>query len=342
MDQPRPALARELATSAVEAARKALGECDIPLVGLYSALPVGVPCRLTGWEGVDGAITHVEITYGDSRTDQPWIVVGTSRWAGTKVSSGPLRAAVEHFMRRHGDHLVGVDWQEGSTTIKVDDLEIGGHFVSAGARWRGVRCEREGVEITVVSRDCATDPSLETLRDIEPLLAQLEAEPRPSAPADEEPLPEGLSSDPHRALVDVSLQVDWQHAKWRSTGGPAPAPIAGMSSMRGLAVERQMLLTDQSEPQARQSVSSMVAQLVSLQQRADWFRENAQLRNRAINETLLFGTGLDSNVASRRAQIAWGQHQGDMVVTDYSDVVRYADAEREWADGWDAWFAAQG
>jgi hypothetical protein len=71
-----------------------------------------------------------------------------------------------------------------------------------------------------------------------------------------------------------------------------------------------MTLTDQSEPQAKHAVASIVGHLCNLQNHAAWFREDAGLRERAIAETLLFGTGLSDNVASQHAQYAWQrQHE---------------------------------
>jgi hypothetical protein len=52
----------------------------------------------------------------------------------------------------------------------------------------------------------------------------------------------------------------------------------------------------------------MVSQLTNLQENAAWFRADSDLRERAIAETLLWGTGLSDTVASRPAQLAWQRH----------------------------------
>jgi hypothetical protein len=123
-------------------------------------------------------------------------------------------------------------------------------------------------------------------------------------------VPEGLSGEPHRALVDVVLRTSRAHAEWLADGGPVPALPRHWAALWRAAVQRHMALTDQAEGEAKDAVSVIVDQLSTLQQSAAWFREDGRLRERAIAETLLFGTALSDNVASRPAQHAWLEKRG--------------------------------
>lgn len=337
MEQRNSFLGGNLAASGVEDTRRAVRACGIPVVGLSDR--THLHGRLTGWESVDDVVSHVEITYGDTQQDRPWVAVATSRWSGTRVGSANLRMTVEHHMRRCSEYLTGVDWRDGSTTVMIDGQPIEGQGVQAGDRWRGVRCERDGIEITVVARDYTPDMiAMGTITDLEPLLARLSTSPQqPAAGTAADVSPDQPSSDPHRALVDTSLRISRAQAEWRSQGGPAPTPMAGMSSLWKAAVQRHMRLTDESESEARNAVSSMVSQLTTLQREATWFRQNSRLRERAISETLMFCTQLNTEVSSRRAQYAWQQQSQGGSAADYTDVANAASTVQQWTDGWNAW-----
>jgi hypothetical protein len=71
------------------------------------------------------------------------------------------------------------------------------------------------------------------------------------------------------------------------------------------ALSRQIELSGQPEPAARVALRDLVGQLSELDEAAEWFRSDDRLRDRAINETLLYATGLSDRVSSRSAQVAW-------------------------------------
>src|ERR1700755_2289041 len=92
-------------------AAEALRASGIPVVAVAAAIAPGVE-RFGGIERIDGVVTNVRIVYDG----EPYVSVETSRWDGTRLSSGPLRMAVEHHMRLHGDRFSAVTWREGAAT----------------------------------------------------------------------------------------------------------------------------------------------------------------------------------------------------------------------------------
>ncbi|MGC9665202.1 hypothetical protein ACNTMW_01450 [Planosporangium sp. 12N6] len=321
--------------------RQALHECDIPIVALSEAAKPAAE-RFGGFERFNDAITAIRIVYG-ARRDDVWVTVETARWVGTRVSSASLRTLVEDHMRQYGDRFSSVAWTEGDATVIVDGQPVAGRIVRAGSRWWAVRCERGDIEISIAAHDWHPDSiEVETLTDLEPLLSDLERRPvprPPAAPREPEPLPDELSREPHRALVDTVLRQACQHTEWMADGGPPPQLPSYWSSLWQAAIQRQMTLADQSESQAKRAVQRMLSHLSALHHSVAWFRDDDRLRERAVAETLLYATGLSDDVSSRRAQQAWQRRRqaGDPPPADYAEVEAEGRAQQHWLDEWAAW-----
>ncbi|MEV6344673.1 hypothetical protein [Actinoplanes sp. NPDC051851] len=132
--------------------------------------------------------------------------------------------------------------------------------------------------------------------------------------------------EPHRELVETSLALRSQ------VGGHYPA---GWRELWWAAVRRQADLADQSEDEAHDAVRDIVGQLGRLSEEAAWFREDDGLRQRAITETLLYGTGLTERVPSRAAQELWrAAGRPPAGPAEIEDAVA---ARNRWIDEWHAW-----
>jgi hypothetical protein len=177
---------------------------------------------------------------------------------------------------------------------------------------------------------------VDTVDDVAAMLTGLQP-PVPSgrAPA-AEPVPGHLSGEPHRALVDMVLAATQEHTDWLRDGGTLPDLPRYWSTLWRAAVQRQMALTDEPEPVASATVRSIVDQLAALHRDAAWFREYQPLRERAIAETLLCGTGLSDTVLSHAAQLAWQRLRDS---TEQLPAVHLA-AHRDWLAAWSTWTGA--
>jgi hypothetical protein len=325
-----------------ERIRRELLNSGIPFVGLSgAALPAGG--RFGGLELHDDTVTNVRIVYEGARPADPWASVDTSRWAGTTVSSGPLRRLVEHHMRLCGERFRAVEWADGDTTVVVDGEPVAGRIVRAGSRWWAARCERDDIEISVVARDWHPDAiAVDTVGDPAPMLDVLAARSRPAQRPEPEPVPSGLASEPHRALVEAALHHSDRRAAWLADGGPVPELPAYWTALWQAAADRQVALTGSPEIDARRAVGSIVNQLITLRNEARWFGEDGELRQRAIAETLLYGTELSLDVASREAQEAWQHQQSAEPAAEDGEIESRAAADRYWLSAWAAWAEDRG
>jgi hypothetical protein len=327
----------EYYASQTERIRQELHDSGIPIVALSDSTKPAEE-RFGGLEQADDTITSVRIVYEGAQPDGPWASVDTARWACTSVDSGPLRWTVEHHMRRRGDRLSAEQWTEGDATVIVDGRSVAGRIVRAGSRWWAVRCARGDIEISVVARDWHPDAiAVDTLVDVVPMLSRLRTPPASPMRPEPEPVPDGLSREPHRALVDVVLRSAREQAEWRADGGPVPELPRYWTALWQAAVQRQMTLADQPEPEANRAVGSIVTQLSNLRHNAAWFREDSRLRERAIAETLLYGTGVSDDVSSSPAQHAWHSRQAMAPPANGAEVEAGAAADRRWIDAWAAW-----
>jgi hypothetical protein len=302
--------------------------------------------RLSGWEGVDGAVTSFSVTHGRPRAGAPFAVVETSRWSGARAGPGPLPDRLARQMRLHGEVTDAIAWREEAVTLTVDGRERTGARVRASERWWTASCRLdEDVEVAVFALDWPAEfLTLATDRDAERLLAETDAAPgadaaEPADPRTAREIPGAASGDPLRRLVDETLTVSRETATWRTSGGPTPQPRAGWAELWRAAVARQMELTGQAEGPAEEAVQAMTGQLGNLRHQVDWFEGDERLRERAIGETMLFWTDLSTDVASRPAQHAWRRLRA--LADDVSPAERAA-AAREWLDAWAVWASDHG
>jgi len=114
-----------------------------------------------------------------------------------------------------------------------------------------------------------------------------------------------LRGEPHRALVEAALRSRRALVTWLADGGDVPDLPEYWGELWEAALSRQIELSDQPDLAARMALRDLVSQLSDLDEGAAWFRSDDRLRARAINETLLYATGLSDRVSSRSAQVAW-------------------------------------
>lgn len=266
-------------------------------------------------------------------SDGPWVSVDTARWTAGRATSGPLRWMVEHRLRQQGQWFSALDWSEGDATVIVDGEPVAGRIVRAGGRWWAARCQRGEVEISVAAQDWHPDViAVETVADVTPMVDRLRLpEPRHRQA---EPVPEARSGEPLRALADTVLAATARHRDWMAGGGPEPRLPGYWTALWRAAVARQIALTDQPEPVARESVHTMVDHLANLHGNAAWFRDEPDLRERAIAETLLYGTELSEAVPSRLAQLAGRRRQ---TAARHGRPEATIAADRDWLASWATW-----
>jgi hypothetical protein len=320
--------------------RRELDDSGIPIVGLSDSTKPADK-RFGGLEVFNDTVVAVRIVYVGAQPGGPWASVDTSRWSGVRRSPTPLRGMVERNMRLHGQRSSAVEWTDGDATVVVDGRPVAGRIVRAGRRWWAARCEYRDIEISVVARDWYPDViAVDTITDPVPMLSRLADHPPPQWSLG--PVPEGMSREPHRALVDTALRAAAQQVGWLADGGPVPELPRYWSTLWQAAVERHMDLTGAPEPEAREAVGSIVNQLTSLHCEAGWFRDDGRLRERAIAETLLYGTGLADRVASRPAQDAWRHRQAMGPPRGRVEIEPRVVADRQWIDAWTAWAGPDG
>ncbi|MGC5291016.1 hypothetical protein [Micromonospora sp. DT231] len=319
-----------------ERVRRELLDSATPVFALTGPDRPATEC-FAGTETFDDTITVVRIVHGDPTTG-PWAAVDTARWADVPVNAGPLRTHLEHGMRLAGDRFSDVEWTENDTTVLVDDQPVPGRTVRAGHRWWATRCERDGVEITVTARDWhPATVHLGSVTDLTPLLDALGSRPTAETPPTEPvALPPDLAREPHRALIDAALRTRRDHIAWMADGGAPPHLPPYWSTLWQAAVRRQRQLTDQDEPDADRAVSDIVAHVTSIADGTTWFDEHATLRARAINEILLYGTGLGEGVSSHPAQRAWRERQ-HLMPRQGAPINEREAVDLRWRDAWARW-----
>ncbi|GIE82879.1 hypothetical protein Aph02nite_88290 [Actinoplanes philippinensis] len=142
--------------------------------------------------------------------------------------------------------------------------------------------------------------------------------------------------EPHVLLVHAVIKASREHDVWSASGGPRPQLPRTWTELWRNAVRRQTDLAGEPEEAARRSVQAMLDQLTRLDREAAWFRTDPALRDRAIAETLLYGTGLGPGVPSRPAQLAWDRQRGLRPV-DYAKITAIAAAQDDWLAAWNEW-----
>jgi hypothetical protein len=144
--------------------------------------------------------------------------------------------------------------------------------------------------------------------------------------------------EPHILLVHAVIRASREHDAWSASGGPRPQLPRAWADLWRNAVRRQTDLAGEPEEEARRSVQAMLDQLTRLDREAGWFRADPKLRDRAISETLLYGTRLGPDVPSRPAQLVW-QRQLGLRPVDYAKITAIAAAQDEWLAAWNEWAA---
>ncbi|WP_433795775.1 hypothetical protein [Actinoplanes sp. CA-252034] len=257
-----------------------------------------------------GEITAVQVEY--PAPDGRWVQVESAR--------GPL-APLRLLLEQRAGRDAGLNWSQEAGTLLVDGRPVPAETVRAGDRWRAWRCDVEGIRITVLGRDWAADPvPVVTLADPAPMLDRL-ATASPVQPWQH--LRSNAPREPHRVLIETILSRDIEHSKWSVEIGAMPDSSVVPGELWEAAVLRQRELGD--DPDAERSIRDMVHLVSSLQHEADWFRNDADLRRRALAEILLKVTGLSPDVPSSAAQEAW-RHRAD---------------GRDWRATWRDWAAGR-
>ncbi|WP_433790997.1 hypothetical protein [Actinoplanes sp. CA-252034] len=132
------------------------------------------------------------------------------------------------------------------------------------------------------------------------------------------------------------IRATREHDVWSTSGGPRPQLPRSWTDLWRNAVRRQTDLAGEPEEAARRSVQAMLDQLTRLDREAGWFRADQGLRDRAISETLLYGTRLGPDVPSRPAQLAWDRQRGLRPV-DFAKITAIAAAQDDWLAAWNTW-----
>jgi hypothetical protein len=160
----------------------------------------------------------------------------------------------------------------------------------------------------------------------------------PPSPPGGDPSP-SPAREPHILLVHAVIRASREHDAWSTSGGPRPQLPRAWADLWRNAVHRQTDLAGEPEEEARRSVQTMLDQLTRLDREAAWFRTDPARRDRAIAETLLYGTRLGPDVPSRPAQLAW-QRQRGLRPVDYAKITAIAAAQDEWLAAWNEWASA--
>ncbi|WP_203826399.1 hypothetical protein [Actinoplanes palleronii] len=327
--------------------RSALTGEQLPMIGL----PGTAGGWIAGWDTSADVLTAVTVKYGEPGS---WLSVETA----VASSGSSLRETLEEQLRLAGVRFADVTWDESEAAVTVDGRSLTAQVLHAGEDWWAARvvlgasavaqlapefrsappaAGQVGLEVGLLAYRKGFEPRLGALLPGE--IAEMLNAPMPDlerwAPARPVAGPALPDGEPHRVLVDIVLQQAIEQQTWMAEGGPMPQLPASWGSLWTSVVKRQSDLAGQSEDAAQSAVSDMLSQLAALQREAAWFREDTALRHRAISETLLFVTGLATDVPSRPAQEAWRERQGTRIPTTRPDAVLAAGDH--WLTAWTTW-----
>jgi hypothetical protein len=236
------------------------------------------------------------------------------------------------------------------TSVQVGDGDVSGLACRHG-NLRAALLRIGAVTVILVSRGVdPTSARLVAVTDLEPYLqGQQEMLEQVTERQQSQPEPvlepaEGMAA--YRALVDAELR--W-HARTaaRLHSGRIPRHRAGEGAlMRALWQRAIRELADRAgigDRAADDTMTSVVNQLTSLDEKVSWFTSQARLRERAIDETLRYAT-LGEQVPSTPAQRAWENSWGyhtNMAVQhgQFADIAlrhgkQFID---KWLDAWEKW-----
>jgi hypothetical protein len=319
--------------------RRGLVEGRLPVIGV----PGAADGEISGWETSDDVLATVTVQYGGPDS---WLSVETARWTGTIRSSPDLRETLKDYLRVAGVRFADVVWSESEAELTVDGRALTAKVMHAGEDWWAARVAFPAgafgeIEVGLVAYRKGLESRLGALPDatVAAMLDAPQADPQRWSQAERSPEPEETAGEPHRVLVNVVLRTASRQLEWLDEGGPAPQLPASWGAMWSSAIRRQADLSGEPEPVAEESVQSLLSQLTRLQSDAAWFRENEALRERAINETLLFATGLAPDVPSRPAQEAWREREGARPQQPDApvEIEAVVAAQEHWLSAWHDW-----
>ncbi|TWG12923.1 hypothetical protein [Actinoplanes teichomyceticus] len=325
----------------------ALQASDLPIFAVSEDFQPCFP-RLMGWGGVNAAVNTATVAYDSLANSEMWIAVTTARWAGTATRSASLETVLAEQARQRG-MLIPTTFS-GSEEIDffLESGPVQGYRINASGDLWAARCETGGIEITIVSHGWRPERvAVNTFADRGSFLTRqaqdLPPLERQGVPVAEPPTgwaePGCPGQDPIRALVEVTLSASEATVTWMEVGGAPPPQVADLTALWQAAARRHMALTGHDESDSKRAVTSIVNHMLNLRASAAWFRNRADLRRRAISETLIFGTELRADVPSHRAHRAWQKIEEPLSITP-EGAVALAAAKNSWRKAWAAWAAA--
>ncbi|GAB3872502.1 hypothetical protein GCM10029964_011010 [Kibdelosporangium lantanae] len=281
---------------------------SLPLLGM--AEPAPHPRLLGEAEIHDGVVESVGLAYGDlMRPSGPLVQVHTARWRPNRPSPPDLRWFLENLLDSMDDDGA-VDGEPVPAHVVVNGTPRPASLLRTRRKMWAARCWHQDSDVIVVARDweladthLVAVPNLESfVRGRRDYLRDLRANP-PTMPIMERPFDVATA---HRSLIDATLARSQAMADAARAGRPPRLRANGRKhgELWEAAVRAQMHLADQSRQDANEAVTILVNQLGRLQEKAGWFADR-RLRDAAVTETLLYWTGMRTELLSRPAQEAW-------------------------------------
>ncbi|MBV9450583.1 MAG: hypothetical protein JO345_32305 [Streptosporangiaceae bacterium] len=332
-----------------------------PLFEVFElAAPALRPVALVEAMQVQEEWTGVGLAYGNwADPAGPWVSVTSATVMEGPPGSGAegqLLWAIDDERNRLADQAC-LDEEDPAeppeywpASVLTDDDEVRGLACRHG-NLLAVRLPVGAVTVTVIGR--GVDPAsvrLAVVTDLGPyqdgrheMLEQV-AERHRSQPEPVLEPAEGMAA--YRALVDAELEWRARTAA-RLNAGRIPRHRAGEGARMGALWQRAVReLADRSgigDRQADDTMTSVVNQLTSLDEKGSWFTSSARLRERAIDETLRYAT-LGERVPSAPAQQAWTNswnYHTSMAVQhgQFADIAQRHGKPfiERWLDAWEKW-----
>jgi hypothetical protein len=281
---------------------------SLPLLGM--AEPAPQPRLLGEAEINDGVVESIGLAYGDlMRPSGPLVQVHTARWRDSRPGPPDLRQFLENLLDSMDDDAP-VDGDPVPAHVVVNGVPRPASLLRTRRKMWAARCWHQDSDVIVVAREwelasthLVAVPNLEPfLRGRREYIRDMRANP-PTMPIMDRPFDVATA---HRALIDSTLARSLQLEAAAREGRPPRLRANGrkQGELWEAAVRAQMHLADQSRQDANEVVTIMVNQLGRLQEKATWFA-NKRLRDAAVTETLLYWTGMRTELLSRPAQETW-------------------------------------
>jgi hypothetical protein len=299
-----------------------------PILGL--AAPELTPAVVSGYQTFDGEWMVITLEYGPWETADGSRVTVTSQAIDAEMIASPPAFSGESAEAELRD-AVAQELARAPTADQAEPAVITRELLPAGealvCRRGGVWAARlladeEYVAVTVVGRNVAPESvRLARMTDLRPMIEARAAEtlqrierrraqPRPPLP--DLPPADGVAAFLALAEFILARQAEIREAVRSGTRPPAlsPAGDGGMySALWQRAVREQQRIAGVDGTTADAMVTSVINHLGHLAQHAEWFADDARLRETAIDETLRHAV-LRDMVASDPAQRAWARYWG--------------------------------